>query len=255
MKEVRTRRKTKEIGGRKEVQWMMMLLLPVVVVGGYYQPMLGYIVAVMMTLAMGMAFFRGRYYCSWFCAMGAFHERILAKLSRNNAMLPLFKKTWFRWMMFVLMMGLLGSRLFMSGGDPGRIGNAFRVMWVVSTGLAIAFGLYFRPRSWCAFCPMGLMQALLSKNTYLLKVDSDKCKECGLCQKVCSIETYPGAHKEAGHVPTMECMRCSNCVVNCPTGALSFRDKKDISLTVISGGKKCTGAGYEECESDQKKAA
>ncbi|MCK5228049.1 MAG: 4Fe-4S binding protein [Desulfobulbaceae bacterium] len=247
MKEVRKSKKMKEIYGRKEVQWVMMLLLPLVVVGGYYQPMLGFVVAAMMMIGMTMAFLRGRYYCGWFCAMGAFHERILSRLSRNNAMLPLFKKTWFRWLMFALMMGLLGSRLFMAGGDPGRTADAFRVMWVVSTGLAIAFGLYFKPRTWCSFCPMGLMQALLSRKKYLLTVNSDKCKECGLCEKSCSIETNPGAHKEAGFVPSVECMRCSNCVANCPTQALSFQDRKDIVFTVVDGRKKADAdAGSDE---------
>jgi ferredoxin len=26
-------------------------------------------------------------------------------------------------------------------------------------------------------------------------------------------------------VPSIECLRCHNCVVNCPVKALSFRDK------------------------------
>lgn len=33
-------------------------------------------------------------------------------------------------------------------------------------------------------------------------------------------ETNPGAYKDSGYVKSADCMRCSNCVVNCPKKAL-----------------------------------
>ena len=105
---------------------------------------------------------------------------------------------------------------------------------------------------------MGLMQSLLSKKKYLLTLNSDKCKECGLCKKSCSIETYPGMYKETGFVPSVECMRCSNCVANCPTQALSFRDKKDIvftNFTVLDGRKRADASTGSNADKGVKKAA
>jgi ferredoxin-type protein NapH len=109
----------------------------------------------------------------------------------------------------------------MSGGDPELVGAVFVMMWTVATTIAVAFGLYFKPRSWCNFCPMATMQGLYSQNTYLLKV-TDDCKQCGLCRKVCPVQTYPGEYKTQGYVPSKECMRCGNCIVNCPKKALSL---------------------------------
>ncbi len=211
----------KEKKSRRIIQYLMAPLVPLVIIGGAYQPYLGYLALAMMITMMVMVFFWARLYCGWICAMGAFHERVLAKISLKREMPELFKNTWFRWLFFVLLMGLMTSRLIASGGDPAKVGAVFVMMWTVSTTIAVAFGLYFKPRSWCNFCPMASIQGVLAPNTYLLKV-SDDCKQCGLCRKVCPIQTYPGAYKEQGTVPSLECMRCENCVVNCPKKALSL---------------------------------
>jgi ferredoxin-type protein NapH len=211
----------REQNHRKTIQLLLAPLVPLVIIGGLYYPYLGYLALAMMVLMLVLAIFRGRYYCGWLCAMGAFHERILARISLKREMPPLFKKSWFRWLFFAGLMGLMVTRLLMSGGDPERIGAVFVMMWTVATTIAIAFGLYYKPRSWCNFCPMATMQGLYSRNTYLLKV-ADSCKQCGLCRKVCPIQTYPGEYKAQGYVPSKECMRCENCVVSCPKKALSL---------------------------------
>lgn len=206
---------------RKTVQMLLAPLVPLVIIGGVFYPYLGYVALAMMILMLVLAVFRGRYYCGWICAMGSFHERILARISLKREMPSLFKKSWFRWLFFAGLMGLMVTRLIMSGGEPERVGAVFVMMWTVATTIAIAFGLYYKPRSWCNFCPMATMQGLYSQNTYLLKV-SEECKQCGLCRKVCPVQTNPGAYKTQGYVPSPECMRCGNCVVNCPRSALSL---------------------------------
>jgi ferredoxin-type protein NapH len=206
---------------RKTLQLFLAPLVPLVIVGGFFFPYLGFVALAMMILMLVMAIFRSRLYCGWICAMGAFHERILARVSLKKEMPALFKKNWFRWLFFAGLMSLMIFRLASSGGDPARVGAVFVMMWTVATTLAVGFGLYFKPRSWCNFCPMGTMQGYLTPNTYLLQVSSE-CKECGFCRKVCPVQTYPGEHKEQGFVPSQECMRCGNCIVNCPKKALSL---------------------------------
>lgn len=207
---------------REKLQWLLTPLVPAVVIGGYFWPYLGFIAIGMLALMVGLTFLRGRYYCGWFCAMGAFHERILARISRNRNMLPLFKSTWFRVLIFMLMMGLLLTRLIMSKGDPALIGAVFVMMWTIATGIAVGLGIFFNPKSWCSFCPMGTMQALLAPKTYLLAV-ADDCRQCGYCSQFCPIETNPGTYKNTGYVRSIECMRCARCIENCPKGALTFK--------------------------------
>jgi len=218
-----TRREIREMDNRKQIQWIMALFVPLVVIGGAFWPMLGWIIVGMIAVFLVLTWFRGRYFCGWFCALGSVFERVVARVSRNREMLPLFRARWFRWLLFGLMMGLLGSRLVMSEGDPEKIGAAFRMMWIVSLGFATFFGIVYKPRTWCAVCPMGTMQGILSPRTHLLTVDAS-CRDCRKCAKVCPIGTEPARYRDTGSVPSLDCMRCGNCVVNCPRKALSFRD-------------------------------
>ena len=129
-------------------------------------------------------------------------------------------------------MGLLTSRLILAEGDPEKIGAAFVMMWTISTGMAIGLGLIWKPRSWCSICPMALFQGVLAPRTYQLQV-SESCKGCGLCAKVCPIETNPGSFKSIGVVKSSDCMRCGNCVVNCPGKALSFPGQPQASRGIV----------------------
>ena len=200
-------------------------MLPVfflVVVGGQFYAPLGYISIGMMVYMLGQAIFKGRHYCGWVCAMGAFHDRVLARFSRNRSLPQGAKAPWVRWLVFSLMMGLMLSRLIMSGGDPVAVAGVFVMMWTLSTFLAVALGLFFRARSWCTICPMAQVQGYLGKNVNVLRV-AESCKECGLCGKVCPVGINPAHFKAAGQVPGSDCLRCGNCVANCPVGALSLQ--------------------------------
>ena len=152
-------------------------------------------------------------------------EGLLAKISMHRPVPKLFRTSWFSWIVFAVMMGFMTTRLIMAWGDVNAVGGVFRTMWIVSMTLAIGLGIYFKSRVWCTICPMGLMQGVASTSTYLLTVD-DTCIECKKCQKVCPIGTYPGSYRKEsgfGQVPSVECLRCFNCITNCPKKSLSFR--------------------------------
>lgn len=224
----KTKGKIEEICCRKISQLLMAALLPTVVIGGYFCPRLGFIVLGLITIFLVLASQRGRFYCGWLCPMGAFHERILSLVSLKRPIPLLFKTSWFRWLLFLVMMSMMGIRLVNAGGDVQATGSVFRFMWIVSTSVAIGLGFYFKPRIWCSICPMGSMQGVSSTNTYLLTVD-ESCIQCKKCQKVCPISTYPGSYKpETGsaYIPSIECLRCFNCITNCPKKSLSFSERK-----------------------------
>ncbi|MFC1512955.1 4Fe-4S binding protein [Thermodesulfobacteriota bacterium] len=228
-KKITPKRKNKieEICCRNISQYLMSLLLPLVIVGGYFRPMLGFTVVGLIAVFLLLAGRRGRFYCGWLCPMGAFHERFLSWISFKRPILPVFKSSWLRWLFFVVMMCLMFTRLIFAWGDVEAVGAVFRMMWIISTSLAILLGIYFKSRIWCTICPMGALQGVVSKNTYLLTVSED-CKQCKKCERVCPISTYPGSFKKeggTGQVPSIECLRCSNCVLNCPIKALSFHDR------------------------------
>lgn len=212
----------KEKKNRKKIQLINTILLFVVIFGGYFWPYLGFIVGALIIFFIILSFFRGRLYCGWICPMGSFHERILSLISLKKDIPQLLKKRWFAWLVFILMMGFFSTRLIKTGGDLKQIGSVLSRMWIIATSLAIIIGLIFKPRSWCRICPMGTLQGITGKKSYLLKINSD-CNNCGICKKVCPIETYPGSYQTKGQVKSIDCLRCFNCVVNCPQNALSFK--------------------------------
>lgn len=210
----------RETKGRKALQWLMAPLVPLVVIGGYFWPYLGFVAIALIMLMFVLVWFRGRWYCGWICAMGGFYERLLGKISFKKSIPPVLKASWFKWLVFVLMMGLLTSRLILSGGESEKIGAAFVMMWTISSVMALSLGLIWKPRSWCNICPMATMQGILAPTTYRIRV-ADVCKGCGLCARVCPIETDPSAFK-GDFVKGADCMRCFNCIENCPQKALSI---------------------------------
>ena len=100
-------KKSREKGKRKLIQWIAISVLPVVIIGGYLQPYLGFIVGVLIIFFMILSIFKGRLYCGWLCPMGSFHERILSLVSLKKNIPAIFKKKWFRWIVFILMISFL----------------------------------------------------------------------------------------------------------------------------------------------------
>ncbi len=83
---------------------------------------------------------------------------------------------------------------------------------VILLGLSIFISRFF-----CrGFCPLGAMYGVVSRFAVVrIKLDKDKCIDCGKCDNVCPAEL--DVRKEVGR---SECLSCGDCVHSCPTGAL-----------------------------------
>lgn len=209
---------------RKRIQNYMWLLLPVIIFGGLKWPYIGLAVLAMMVSFLILSFFKGRLWCGWFCPRGSFLERILGKVSLNRKGPVFLKTSAFRWSLFVLMMSFMFFRLIKAGGNPARIGAVFITMCIITSVLAIALGLVFKPRTWCSFCPMGTLQGVLGANKNMILISPGDCTDCGLCEKACPIGTAASDFKDSGKVASVDCLRCKECLVKCPRGALSQGD-------------------------------
>ena len=216
--------KFQEVCGRKDVQHSMALFMFVIMAAGLYCPRFHFVMVGLSTALIIFYSSKGRFYCGWLCPMGAFHERFLAKISRNNPIPEIFMTSWFRWFVFTAMMIFMSVNLWLAWGDTKAVGTVFRTMWIISMVLAVGLGIFYKARIWCTICHMGTLQGAFSRDTYLLRID-DTCINCKLCRRVCPVATYPGAYTRdfgSAFVPSMECLRCFNCVQNCPKDSLSF---------------------------------
>jgi formate hydrogenlyase subunit 6/NADH:ubiquinone oxidoreductase subunit I len=78
-----------------------------------------------------------------------------------------------------------------------------------------------RERFWCrVICPAGALLGLLSLgNIFKLKINTQKCIDCGLCNLQCQTQASPFPDEEwKGH----ECVYCFTCGAVCPTAAIGF---------------------------------
>jgi hypothetical protein len=56
------------------------------------------------------------------------------------------------------MMFCVISLLSQSNGSLAAIGKVFWAIYLASIGISTIAGLLWKPRAWCAFCPMGTLQ-------------------------------------------------------------------------------------------------
>ena len=141
----------------------MIWLLPLIVVGGLFYPFLGFLVVAMMLFLLVLSFFAHRFWCWNLCPRGAFLDIVVSKLTNNRPLPAIFIKQWFRWTVFVLLMGLMVYRFMHTGGNLLLVGFMFVGMCFATTVISIALGMFFKPRGWCVICPMGFLQEKTGK--------------------------------------------------------------------------------------------
>ncbi len=122
--------------------------------------------------------------------------------------------------------GLLAGLTFL--GNPANAGELASLgvlfTWKFCLAVLIIIGAIFVYRLFCRFlCPLGALYGLFSRLALLgIKLDKDKCIDCGLCIKTCQVDiTRVGDH---------ECIQCGLCVSVCPTQAISWKGGKFFVL-------------------------
>lgn len=193
------------------------IIVLIVSIAGIFYPKLGYFLLLVFATLIIIAPFRGRWFCGNLCPRGSFVDFWLGPLSRKVKIPSLLRSMWFRVPVFVALMGFMVFRIIQTQGVVDKVGMVFVTLCILTTSVAILFGVVIAPRAWCTFCPMGTMQRTLGGSRYQLKVDRELCIECGKCQKVCPMQ-----------LPVIEildkpdCIKCARCVDACPKDALRF---------------------------------
>jgi polyferredoxin len=124
---------------------------------------------------------------------------------------------WIRVPIFIGLMGFMIFRIIGTNGIVDKVGMVFVTICILTTSVAILFGVAIAPRAWCSFCPMGTLQRTLGGKKFQLKVEREMCIDCGKCQKVCPMQLPVNEILEKP-----DCIKCARCVEACPKEALSF---------------------------------
>lgn len=107
--------------------------------------------------------------------------------------------------------------------------------WKFTLLILITVGSIFIFRLFCRFlCPLGAIYGLFCRIAMLgVKLDKNKCTDCGLCISACKMDIK--------RVGDHECIHCGECIAVCPTQAISWKGAKlfvrgnDVDAPVAEG--------------------
>lgn len=93
--------------------------------------------------------------------------------------------------------------------------------WKVLLLLAIIIMSLFMYRFFCRFiCPLGAFYSLFNKiSIFGLRIDNDKCINCGECTKNCLMDVQK--------VGDRECIECGECINKCKVNAIKWKRIKE----------------------------
>ena len=90
------------------------------------------------------------------------------------------------------------------------------------------------------------------KNVATLKLDTDKCIGCGMCEIVCPHAVFILKNNKAAINDIDMCMECGACSMNCPVSAITVKSGVGCAYAVLMGmfsgnkqgeGPSCGGSG------------
>lgn len=137
-----------------------------------------------------------------------------------------------KWLFFIFYVGVLVVTQFPPTGWTTTLVGLFGLLVALSY-----FGSFFLipltgNRFYCrSLCPFGATFGILNHaGLYDLRMDSERCIDCGRCEQACDMGIPVMREGKAhGSIQRLEdCMGCGRCVVSCPTDALQIRDLRNL---------------------------
>lgn len=104
----------------------------------------------------------GKKHCTHYCPRGSFLSRILSKFSLRKKMPRFMTKKIFRNALLVVMISMLVVSLVLTKGNLKEIAFVIFRFMLASFTVSTLLGMIFKPKTWCAVCPMGHATVLIT---------------------------------------------------------------------------------------------
>ena len=193
----------------------------------------------------------GRFFCGFFCSLGAVQDLLWLGSHRLRALFPgkrnlkkadrIFRFAKYAVLFYFIIFIWSGVTAVKTAG-PWQVfgqyvsfGHWPGLKLLLSVGgvllLLIFIGSLFVQRFFCRyFCPMGAIYSLISQTSFL-KIDKPR-KECGKCHLCTSKCTMGMDLTKKDRIAGGECISCQKCVSWCPKGNVHFRSRYGVLIGV-----------------------
>ena len=140
-------------------RWLAIAFILAVSIGGYFFPVVGLAVPGLMILALVMNARDRRSFCSSACPNGRTLSFVMPRISGGRSLPRFLADKGIRRMLCGFMLFCMINLLVRYGrGGPPAVGRLFWAIYLLAMGISVVAGMLFKPRAWCAFCPMGTLQ-------------------------------------------------------------------------------------------------
>jgi len=129
-----------------------------VAIGGFFYPLVGFAVALVMVVAISMTLIKPKSFCTYACPRGKALGLALKPFSRGKPLPPGFITPGFKRAICGFMMFCVIGNIARLANAPAALGTFFWGLCVLSLIAGVVMGIFYRPRAWCAVCPMGTLQ-------------------------------------------------------------------------------------------------
>jgi polyferredoxin len=198
-------------------------------------------IGTMLVLWLGVTIALGRGWCSWGCFYGGLDEGF-SKIGRKPLLRRINRKWTYLPFAVLLVIALTSAATltptYCAWLCPFKAVTEFEAVTSATTlvqavifmslfvGLVIVLPVLTKRRTQCGlFCPMGAFQSLTNKlNIFDVRIDPDKCVQCGRCESVCPTFSLSRESIKKGKT-CVTCTKCGRCVDECPKGAISYHIK------------------------------
>lgn len=201
---------------KKTVKDYMWILSIVYFILGFFNVLFAWLGVICFIVPLGLSIAgKGKVYCNHYCGRGQLLEMIgdTGKLSRYKDIPNFLRSKRFRYGFLIFFMSMFGSMLiatyFVFSGtqdlkevitllwtfklpwhwvdtsfvSPGvaQFAFGFFSLMLTSTILGIITMIFYKPRSWCVYCPMGTMTQLVSKAKHCSSKQVERGEKNGKC--------------------------------------------------------------------------
>lgn len=172
--------------------------------------------------------------CGWACPFGALQEiiysiPILRRIKQKK--LPFILTNTIRAGLFLFTLLFLFGILGASKGfviyhyvNPFNLFNLdFESLSILLTVIIALGGAFIIYRPFCQLiCPFGFISWIAERfSIFRIRIDKDKCTQCGACIKVCPLEAAKG--RVAGNKLPADCFSCARCLNVCPVDVIQYK--------------------------------